>query len=65
MMIHNITLYVDYNEWLKRLDTHLDETTNKNSVKVQKFVKPTNEKSNKPSNKGKFLRKFEDQCNIV
>ena len=63
MIIHNITPYVDYNEWLKRLDTHLDETTNKNSVKVQKFVKPTNMKLNKPSNKGNFLQKFGE--NIV
>ena len=26
MMIHKITLSVDYNYWLKRLETHLNDT---------------------------------------
>ena len=33
MMIHQITPSVDYNLWLKRLDTQLNEQTN------QKFTK--------------------------
>ena len=45
MMILRITLSVYYNLWLKRLDTHLNEPTNKNSIKVPKVVKPTNKKS--------------------
>ena len=32
-----ITPYVDYNQWLKRLDTQLTEPTNKNSQKEIKF----------------------------
>ena len=34
---------VDYNYWLKRLDTQLNETTNQNLIKVLKVVMPTNE----------------------
>ena len=36
------TLPVDYNYWLKRLNTQLNESTNKNLIKVPKVVKPTN-----------------------
>ncbi len=36
MMIHKITYSVDYNLWLKRLDTPLIEPTNQNSIKVPK-----------------------------
>ena len=44
-MIHKITPSVDENWWLKRLDTELDGTTNQNSIKVLKIVKPTNKKT--------------------
>ena len=45
MMIHKITLHsVDFNQWLKRLDTQLNRSTNKNSLKVPKVPKPTNGK---------------------
>ena len=40
-MIHKITPSVDENWWLKRLDTELDETTNQNSMKVLKIVRPS------------------------
>ena len=36
---------VDYNLWIKRLDTQLNEQTNQNSTKVHMIVKPTNKKS--------------------
>ena len=36
---------VDYNQWLKRLDTQLNELTNQNSIKVTKVVVPTNNKT--------------------
>ena len=32
MMLHKITASVDYNKWFKRLDTQLNEPTNKNLV---------------------------------
>ena len=35
---------VDYTQWLKRLDTQLNEPTNQNSIKVPKVVKLTNKK---------------------
>ena len=38
-----------------RLDTHLNEPTNQNSLKVPKVVKPTNKKT--------FTRHFGDQSN--
>ena len=38
-MINKITLSVDYNKWLKRLDTQLNKPTNQNLIKV---YKPTN-----------------------
>ncbi len=46
MMIHTITSAVDYDQWLKRLDTQLNLPTNQNSTKVLKVVKPTNKKCN-------------------
>ena len=46
MMIHIITPIVDYNLWLKRLDTQFSEPTNQNSVKVPKVVEPTNRTDN-------------------
>ena len=39
-----ITPSVDYNCWLKRWDTQLDETTNQNSLKVPKVFKLTTQK---------------------
>ena len=42
---NKITLSVDYNYWLKRLNTQLNELTKQNSVKVPKVVKPTNKKT--------------------
>ena len=45
MMIHIIYPFVDYNKWLERLDTQLNELTNQNSIKVPKVVKLTNEKT--------------------
>ena len=44
IIIHKISSTVDYNWWLKRLDTQLNEPTNKNSTKVPKVVNPTNKK---------------------
>ncbi len=41
MIIHKTTIYIDYNEWLKRLDTQFNEQTNQNSVKVPIVVKKT------------------------
>ena len=37
--------FLDYNEWLKRLDTLINEPTNQNSIKVPMVVKPTNNKT--------------------
>ena len=39
-----ITPSVDYNSRLKRLKAQLNKSTNQNSVKVPKLVKPTNKK---------------------
>ena len=36
---------VDYNQWLKRLDFKLHDTTNLKSIEVPKVVKPTNNKT--------------------
>ena len=33
-----------FNYWQKRLDTQLNESTNQNSLRVPKVVKPTNKK---------------------
>ena len=44
-MIYKITPFVDYNKWLKRLDTQPNKGTNKNSVKVPKVVDTTNKKT--------------------
>ena len=45
MMIHKILSPVDYNYWLERLETQLNESTNQNSLKVPRVVKPTNKKT--------------------
>ena len=42
MIINKITPSLDYNYWLNRLETYLNESTNQNSIKVPKVVKPTN-----------------------
>ena len=44
MIINKIILSVDYNKWLKRLDTQLNEPTNQ-IQNVPKDIKPTNKKS--------------------
>ena len=44
MMIHKITPTVDYNWWFKHLDTQLNKTTNRNSIKVPKVINPMNNK---------------------
>ena len=40
-----ITHSVNYNWWLKRLDTQLNEPIDQNSIKVPKVAKPTNKKT--------------------
>ncbi len=49
MYIHNddtkIILCVDYNLLLKRLDTHINEPTNQNSIKVPKVIKQQKKKT--------------------
>ena len=42
---YKITPSVDYNYWLKRLDTKLNEPADQNSLEVPKVVKPTNKKT--------------------
>ena len=44
-MIHKIIHSVDYNLWLKCLDTQHNEPPHQNSIKVPKVVKPTNKKT--------------------
>ena len=41
MIIHKILFFVDYNKWLKRLDTQLNNLTNQSLIKVPKVVEPT------------------------
>ena len=38
--IHKITPSVDFNKWLKLLDTHVSESTNKNSIKSPQNCSP-------------------------
>ena len=45
MMVHKINSSVDYNKWLKLLDTRLNEPTNQKSIKVTKAVKHMNKKT--------------------
>ena len=45
MRIHKIPSLVDYNFWMKHLDTQPNKSTNQNSFKVLKVVKPTNKKT--------------------
>ena len=44
MMINKITISLDYNLWLKRLDTQINESTNQNFG--PKSCLPTNKKLN-------------------
>ena len=44
-MIQKISSSVDYDYWLKRLDTQLTEWINQNSLEAPKVVNPTNEKT--------------------
>ena len=43
MIIHKFTAFVDYNQWLKRLDTQINKAK-KNSIKVTKVVMTLNKK---------------------
>ena len=45
MILHKITPFVDYNQWVKRLNTQLNEPTNNNLKEVPKAFKPTNKKT--------------------
>ena len=54
VMILKITPSLDFNQWLKCLDTHLNEPSNKNSMKVPEVIKPTNKKT--------ILQNLGDQC---
>ena len=45
MMIHKINFSVDYNYWLKRWNTQINELTNQISLKVSTVVKITNKKT--------------------
>ena len=42
MLTNKINPFKDYNQWLKRLDTQLNEPKKTNSIIVPKVVKPTN-----------------------
>ena len=53
MMIHIFTPSVDYNQWLKRFDTQLNEPTNKKSTIV---VSPTDKKSRSYKTLGTSVR---------
>ena len=44
MLIYQITPSVDYNWWLTRVNTQLNEANHQNSIKVPKVVEPTNRK---------------------
>ena len=45
MMVHKINPSVDYNKWLKLLDTRLNKPTNRNLIKVSKDVNHMNKKT--------------------
>ena len=45
MLIHKIIHSVDYNWWLKRLDTQLNKTTIQNDIKVPRIAKSKNKKT--------------------
>ncbi len=45
IMIHKIIPSVDYNKWLKPLNTQLNKPTNQKSIKVPKVVQAMNKKT--------------------
>ena len=45
MKIHKITPSVDYNQWLKSLDSQVNKLTNPNEIAVPQVVEPTNKKT--------------------
>ena len=45
MIIHKIIPSVDYNLWLKRLNSQLNKSTNQNTIKVPKVIDSTNKKT--------------------
>ena len=50
--------HLDYNSWLKRLDTQLIEPINQNSIKVHKEVKQTNKKNSLPCIKDQLMTSY-------
>ena len=52
MLIHKINPFVDYNSWLKCLNTQFNESNNQNQLKSPNVIKPTNKKM--------FLENFGD-----
>ena len=42
--IHKIIPSVDYNQWLKHLDTQIDEPTNQNSIKIPQSFRANDKK---------------------
>ena len=44
MMIHKIDPSIDYNQWLKRLDTQYNEPTNQKLLRAPKVVNEVNKK---------------------
>ena len=55
LMINKITPSVDYNQWLKCIDTQPNEPINQHSTNKPKAVKPNSKKT--------LLKNFGDQCN--
>ena len=45
MRTYNISHTVDYNYWLKRLDTQINEPANQNSIRVTNVVELTNKET--------------------
>ena len=45
MLIHKITPPIEYNYWLKRLDTKFNEQTIQNQKKVPELAEQTNKKT--------------------
>ena len=74
MMENKITPIVDFNQWLKRLGTQLNEPTNQNSIKVVKPMNKTllydfmfywNNRTNAPPPPGtttQTVKKNKDNC---
>ena len=62
LMYMMITPSVDFNQWLKRLETN--EPTNQNSIKVPKVVKPTNKKTLFEANSQRLKQPHFQGCKI-